>query len=216
MEDAVKFKQTWKKTTVLVLSVVVVAVATATAEDGREDVNERFLARAVVMGTSNPPVIPPGTTATIDIVITRWTTDGERDALFDTLAADGQRQLVRDLRRQDETGWIRVTGPSGRATRMTTFPSERLRFARQMPLDGGGRRIILALDRPISMYEAVNRPRWRNHDVTVFFIDLDAENVGAGQLAIGVQLEVNSETNTLTVESFGTEPVRLIRVTPVN
>lgn len=99
---------------------------------------------------------------------------------------------------------------------MTNFPSERLRFARQIPLDGGGRRIILALDRPISMYEAATRPRWRNHDVTVFFLDLDADNVGAGQLAIGVRLEVDSETNTLTVENFGTEPVRLSHVSSRN
>ncbi len=216
MEDTVKFKQTWKRTTVLALAVFVVAVAAATAQDEQQEVNERFLARAVVMGISNPPVIPPGSTATIDIVITRWTTDEERDFLFDTLAENGQRQLVRELRRQDETGWIRVTGPSGRGTRTTTAPSERLRFARQIPLDGGGRRIILALDRPISMYEATTRPRWRNHDVTVFFIDLDAENVGTGQLAIGVQLEVDTETNTLTVANFGSEPVRLTSVRPRN
>jgi hypothetical protein len=96
------------------------------------------------------------------------------------------------------------------------MPSERLRYARQIPLENGGRRIVLGLDRPITMSEAVNQPRWRNFDVTLFFIDLDAENVGEGQLAIGVRLTVEEETNTLKIQNFATEPVRLTRVTPQN
>jgi hypothetical protein len=197
----------------LVLAVTVGLAASAVAQDEPETFREQFTARAVAMGTSNPPILPPGTTATIDINITRWTTDEERQRLFEVLAEKGQRALVREMRRQPETGWIRVVSAGRRGEVNTRMPSERLRYARQIPLENGGRRIILAFDRPITMSEAVNQPRWRNFDVTVFFIDLDAENVGEGQLAIGVQLTVDQETNTLKIVNFATEPVRLTRVT---
>jgi hypothetical protein len=162
------------------------------------------------MGTSTPPVLPPGQTATLDINITRWSTDAEREALFAALAEGGQAALTPALRNQQETGWLRVTGPgSGRSL---TLPSERLRYAREMVAEDGSRRLVLALDRPISMYEARRRPRWRDHDVTLMVLDLDAEGNGEGQLAIGVQLDLDTEKGTLTIETFGTEPVRLTRV----
>ncbi len=198
----------------LVLAVAVGLAAWAVAQDGPESFREQFTARAVAMGTSNPPILPPGTTATIDINITRWTTDEERQRLFDVLAKKGQRAMVREMRRQPETGWIRVVTAARGGNVTTRTPSERLRYARQIPLENGGRRIVLGFDRPITMSEAVNQPRWRNFDVTLFFIDLDAENVGDGQLAIGVQLTVERETNTLKIVDFATEPVRLTRVTP--
>ncbi|MCU0232762.1 MAG: hypothetical protein MUE90_01840 [Thermoanaerobaculales bacterium] len=198
----------------LVLAAAVGLAVSAAAQEEPESFREQFTARAVSMGTSSPPILPPGTTATIDINITRWTTDEEHQQLFDVLAKKGQRALVREMRRQPETGWIRVitAGRGGNTT--TRTPSERLRYARQIPLENGGRRLILAFDRPITMSEALQQPRWRNFDVTIFFIDLDAENVGEGQLAIGVQLRVEQETNTLKIVNFATEPVRLTRVIP--
>ncbi|HSN54068.1 MAG TPA: hypothetical protein VLT32_05325 [Candidatus Sulfomarinibacteraceae bacterium] len=202
--------------TYLVLAVTVGLAASAAAQDESEPFRERFTARAVAMGTSNPPLLPPGTTATIDINITRWTTDDERQHLFEVLTKKGQRAMVREMRRQPETGWVRVVNAGPTPAGASRTPSERLRYARQIPLPNGGRRIVLGLDRPITMSEAVNQPRWRNFDVTLFFIDLDAENVGEGQLAIGVRLTVEEETNTLKIQNFATEPVRLTRVTPQN
>lgn len=200
----------------MVMAVTVGLAASAVAEEEQESFRERYTAVAVAMGTSVPPVLPVGTNARIDINITRWSTDEERQQLFEELAENGQRGLVQAMRRQPETGWVRVLSTGRGAGRTSSMPSERLRYARQIPLEGGGRRIVLGVDRPITMYEALNQPRWRNFDVTLFFIDLDEENVGAGQLAIGVQLTVEKETNTLKIESFATEPVRLTRVTPQN
>ena len=48
--------------------------------------------------------------------------------------------------------------------------------------------------------------------MTLLVMDLDAEGNGEGQLAIGVQLSFDPETMTLTVENFGTEPVRLTSI----
>ena len=197
----------------LSLAVIMLALTPVSAQD--EQVRERFRAVAMAMGTSNPPILPRGRTASLDINITRWSTDEEREMLFGELVENGQPALVSALRSQEETGWMRVTGPSqgGSATR---FPSERLRYARQTVEEDGSRRIVLAFDRPISMYEAVRRPRWRDHDITFLVMDLDAEGNGDGQLSIGVQLAFKYDTKTLVIENFGTEPVRLTRISQRN
>ena len=99
---------------------------------------------------------------------------------------------------------------------MTRGPSERLRYARQTFKEDGSRRIVLALDRPISFYEATRQPRWRQYDLTFIVLDVDAEGNGNGQLAVGVQLDFQYATKTLVVENFGTEPVRLTNVKLLN
>jgi hypothetical protein len=96
------------------------------------------------------------------------------------------------------------------------FPSERLRYAREFKREGGGRRLVLGLDRPISFAESVRQPRWRDYDITLVVIDLDAEGNGEGQLAMGVRLAVDQEKRALVIENFGTEPVRLTRVSKVD
>lgn len=193
-----------------ILVVIALFTATHVAGSGQdEEFRETYEAFAVAMGTSNPPVIPPGSTMTLQINITRWSTDEEREALFAELIENGQKGLVEALRKQDETGWTRP-----RSTRAIgrTMPRETLRYARQIDLGEGKRRIVLALDRPISFWEAVNQPRWRDYDLTLIVMDVDENGQGVGQLAMGVQLELNLDTKQLVIENFGSEPVRLNNV----
>ena len=55
-------------------------------------------------------------------------------------------------------------------------------------------------------------PRWRDYDVTLLVMDIDAEGNGEGQLAMGVRLNIDQEKEALVIENFGTEPVRLTRI----
>lgn len=191
------------------IALAVFICGTAAAQDEEKEFRETYEAFAVAMGTSNPPVIPPGRSTTLQININRWTTDEERGRLFLTLIDKGQKDLVDALQDQEETGFVRVTG---RASARNPFPSERLRYARQWDLGGGKRRIVLATDRYISLYEQRNQPRTRDYDVSFIVMDVDAEGNGEGQLALGVQLGVDTEKKTLVVENFGTEPVRLTNI----
>lgn len=195
-----------KRASLVSLAVLLLALARSPVS-GQEKFKQTFNAFAVAMGTSNPPVIPAGRTSTLQINITRWTTDDERVALLSELLENGQKGLVEVLGKQDETGFVRVTTTGVRRN----FPSERLRYAREFPREDGGRRIVLALDRYISFYEATFQPRWRDYDVTLIVMDVDDEGNGEGQLAMGVQLEINDQRQ-LVIESFGTEPVRLTRI----
>jgi hypothetical protein len=146
---------------------------------------------------------------TIQINVTRWTTDEEREKLFAVLVEKGQKDLIDALQDSEETGWVRVVG---RTVSRNPFPSERLRYARQIDLGEGKRRIVLATDRYISFYEARSNPRTRDYDMSLLVMDVDAEGNGEGQLAMGVQLSVDTEKKTLVVENFGTEPVRLTKI----
>jgi hypothetical protein len=190
----------------LAAALTALAIAPASAQ---EKFKETFEAFAVAMGTSNPPIIPAGANTTIQINVTRWTTDAERESLFAVLIEKGQEDLVKALQKQEETGFVRVTG---RQTTRNPFPSERLRYARQIDLGNGNRRIVLAMDRYISFYEARNQPRYRDYDMTLIVMDVDAKGEGEGQLAMGVRLSVDNEKKTLVVENYGTEPVRLTKI----
>jgi hypothetical protein len=193
----------------LCLGAVLLVASTNRAQEKKEEFKETYEAFAVAMGTSNPPVIPPGMSTTLQINVTRWTTDEEREKLFAILIEKGQEDLVEALQDSEETGFVRVTG---RGAGRNPFPSERLRYARQWDLGEGKRRIVLAMDRYISFYEARTQPRWRDYDMTLIVMDLDAEGNGEGQLAMGVRLAVDLEKKTLVVENFGTEPVRLTKI----
>jgi hypothetical protein len=192
-----------------VLALCVGWTASAQDKDKNEEFKETYEAFAVAMGTSNPPVLPPGMTTTIQINITRWTTDEERAKLFAILIEKGQKDLVGALQKEEETGFVRVTG---RAATRNPFPSVRLRYARQIDLGEGKRRIVLATDRYISFSEARNQPRTRDYDMSMLVMDVDAEGNGEGQLAMAVQLSVDTENKKLVVENYGTEPVRLTKI----
>ncbi len=181
----------------------------AQEKEKKEEFKETYEAFAVAMGTSNPPVIPSGMTATVQINITRWTTDEEREKLFAVLIEKGQKDLINAIQKEKETGFVRVTGA---VAARNPFPSERLRYAREWDLGEGKRRIVVATDRYISFYEARNQPRTREYDMSILIMDVDAEGNGEGQLAMGVQLKVDNENKTLVVENFGTEPVRLTKI----
>ncbi|GMR24557.1 MAG: hypothetical protein BMS9Abin37_3117 [Acidobacteriota bacterium] len=192
---------------VLALTLGASGVVVSAQEEAREDSKETFWATPVVMGTTNPPLARTGARSTTQINITRWTSDQEREALFAELVENGQEGLVKALRKQEETGFVRSSGQGSRSG----FPSERLRYAREIR-DGDKRRIILALDRPISFAEAARRPRWNDYDLTFITLDIDDEGKGEGQALVGVQLKLNMESKTLEVENFGSQPVRLMNV----
>ncbi len=197
-------------TGVLALALIIALSALTPTAEGQEKFKETYNAVAVNMGTSNPPLIPTGTRATLQINVTRWSTEEEREYLFTELLENGPEGMVKALQKQEETGWIRNTSPSS-AGRRSTFPSERLRYSREFR-QNGKRRIVLAMDRPIGFGEALYRPRWRDYDVTLVILDLDDEGRGEGQLAVGVKLKIDQEQNTLVIESFASEPVRLMSV----
>jgi hypothetical protein len=143
-------------------------------------------------------------TGTVDIIIDRWSTDAERDRLVAALREGGPDALLKALQKADDLGRIRSTGSVG-------YP---LRFAREIPISTGGRRIILATDRPISFFELTNQPRTTEYPFLIVDIRMSAKGEGEGKLLPLAKVTMN-EDHVIEVENYASEPVRLSSVRKV-
>ena len=146
-----------------------------------------------------------GQTNTFQVTIDRWSTN-ERQELFVALAETDQDGLIKALQIQEECGFLSMTGTRGPVMRRGSFPSQRIKYARDFRMDGK-RRIVLDLDRPIPYWETVNRPR--TYDSSIIVLDLDEEDEGQGIMAIGVRINLDTEAKQLEIENYSSEPVRL-------
>jgi hypothetical protein len=144
-------------------------------------------------------------TGTVDIVIDRWSTDQERDQLLGALREGGADGLLRALQKiKDPAGRVQTPGNVG-------YP---LRFARQTRASDGSRRIIIATDRPISYFEAVNRPRTSDYPFMVIDLRLGPDGKGEGKLMPIARITANEE-HVVEIENYASEPVRLTQVREV-
>jgi hypothetical protein len=73
----------------------------------------------------------------------------------------------------------------------------------------GGRQLLIATDRPIPHWEAREQPRSFDYRFTVLDIRLDKENRGEGKLLADTKLVVDPRTNSLVLEHYDIQPVRL-------
>jgi hypothetical protein len=141
-------------------------------------------------------------TATVDFTVERWSTDAEREALLSVLQAEkdpnrANEQLLKALLKMPKVGYIRT--PQSLAWD--------LHYAHQTPLENGGRRIVLATDRPIGFREARNQARTMDYPFTLVEIRLDKDDRGQGKILGGTRLMID-KNNHLVLENYGQQPVR--------
>src|SRR5207253_5235923 len=125
-----------RRTTIAGIAIVALAAASHRVAGQTNGVGERFTALAVNMTS--------GGTATVQIVVNRWSTDAERDRLLSVLMDKGPDKLLDALRDTPKVGYIRSTESIGWD----------LHYARHEPGKDGGERVVLATDRPIGFWEA--------------------------------------------------------------
>lgn len=160
---------------------------------------QHFTALAVNM--SNIPTGTSGRAQTVEIEITRWSTDAERDRMITLLKDKGQDALLKALQDAPKVGYIRT--PDSLAYD--------LHFAREREWGDGGRRIFLATDRPIGFWEASNRPRSLDYPLTLIEMRLNHDGKGEGKLTVAAKAGI--EADTLVLENYADQPVRLTEVT---
>ena len=83
-----------------------------------------------------------------------------------------------------------------------------LRYARQSELEEGGRRIVLATDRPIGFWEARNQNRTMDYPFTIVEIQLDKNDKGVGKILAGTKIFIDKKSNNLVLENYGQQPIR--------
>jgi hypothetical protein len=160
---------------------------------------ERFTGFAINMN-SGP------TTATVDFEVSRWSTDQERASLLTILVEEknpyqANEKMLKVLQDQPKTGFIRT---------QRTLAWD-LKYARQTPLPDGGRRLVLATDRPIGFREAVAQPRTTDYPFTIVEIRLDKKDEGEGKILAGTRLLIDKDKN-LVLENYGQQPVRFNQI----
>lgn len=183
------------RTPALALALVLTALAALLPERTRAQTNapaEEFTAFAINMGAYTV-----GTTANLIITVNRWTSAAEKEKLFAVLREKGQERFLDALQDVRRVGTIRTPQSVGYD----------LRLALEEPAKGGGRRILLATDRPMSFAEAASRPRTVDYPFTVIEMFIPPEGKGQGTMSVAARLVPAGQTTI--VENFDTQPVRL-------
>jgi hypothetical protein len=158
---------------------------------------ERFVAFAV----DTSEVAGRTRAGTVEIAVERWSTEEEQRHLQAALQEGGPEALLKALQKEERVGFIRSSGGLG-------YP---LRFAHQVAVPGGGRRLLIATDRPISFRESLNRPRTIDYPFLLVDIRLDADGEGDGKL-LPLAKVTSSDDNVVEIENYASVPVRLTRV----
>lgn len=179
------------------IATVVVAVAAASLAALSAQINtagERYTALAVNMGD----VGRPGA-GTVEMVVTRWSTDAEAERLLTTLMEKGADKLLDTLRDIPKVGYIRTPNSIGYD----------LHFARKVPLEDGGERVVLATDRYISFWEQWVRPRTIDYPFTIIEMRISPDGTGEGKMSLATRIVPEKDKNLIVLENYGTQPVLL-------
>lgn len=142
-------------------------------------------------------------TARVTLQVSRWSTEAEGDQLEEILVNEGPKAMTEALRKLPEVGRIRVD----------TELSYGLRYAEYNDLGNGQYRLFLATDRDIEMFEQYWSTRTLDYDLTLVELVYDAnENTGAGVVAAGVKIALDTANDRLIIEDYDTQPVQLRNV----
>ena len=144
----------------------VVAAASSGAAFGQQ---ERFTAVALSTGGPRNDAVAEQVSISID----QWTTDEQRQMLVSALREHGSDELLKTLRGMPSVGHIRTPDSLG-------YP---LHYADQQPMPEGGRRIVLATDRPIRFWETWTASRTLDYPFTLIELNVDEQGHGEGKLS---------------------------------
>jgi hypothetical protein len=149
-----------------------------------------------------------GISGTLDIVIERWSADGERAVLLDQVAGTSaqrkdQDKLVRSLQDiEPRTGYIRTSRSLGWD----------LKYARENIMADGTRQIVIVTDKPVSFFAAANQTRTMDYPFTLIEMRFPAgSDKGEGKLLN--QTSISTKNGHLELEIYGQEPTRLTQIT---
>jgi hypothetical protein len=177
---------------VLVGTAVLIGMATLAAQTLGE--KERFTAIAIVNNTR------AAGSGIVQIDITRWSTASERSGLLNVLKKQGAEKLLDALQDNRSVGTIKTPDSLGYD----------LRYAYQEPLPDGGRRIVIATDRPIGFWEATRRPRTIDYPFTVIQMQIGKDGKGKGTMSYATK--IIPAGNSIVLENFDTQPVMLTEI----
>ena len=119
-----------------------------------------------------------GISRDVEITITRWSTESERQALVAAFFDDGPWAVREMLHKVRRVGRIKVS----------TQPEYDLRFAARYPLPGRGHRLILMTDRPMSPWVTWSQVPVSDYPFSLVEMHLDQTGAGSGKLSLSTRI----------------------------
>ena len=138
-------------------------------------------------------------TGTVDISVTRWSTDAEHDQLMTVLLEKGEKALLSVLRDMPRAGSIAPPGGLG----------FEIRFARRTPGPDGSERVVLLTDRPISFWERRDGGRSNDYPFTLIEMRIGSKGEGEGKISVAASIMADKVNNSIVLENYSNQPVRL-------
>jgi len=138
-------------------------------------------------------------TAPIDITVDRWTTDEERDKLFDALT-QGSDKMLTVLQNLPHVGTFKAQGGG--------LPYE-LHFARHTPSSDGSEHMTLITDRNIDFDQVANFPDAIDFRFTVLELQIGKDGKGNGRMSVATKISLDKANNTIILENYADHPILL-------
>ena len=156
--------------------------------------------------------IATGANARVDITIDSWSSPEEREQLIVTMLEKGSGALLKALQKTPVKGRFRIPTARPPDPHHLSLGLD-IRYAWQVPLPDGGKRIVLAMDRYIGFQEARNQPRSVDYPFTLLQIHVDSQGKGEGKMAVATKISFDKEKKQIELENYASEPVRLNNLT---
>ena len=191
-----------------VLALVLTVPASAPAQDKPKEEkpkSEKFGALAYMPSGAGPAMVGAGARVNVDIWVDRYTTDAEAKDWAGALLEGGSPALLKKLEDAKTIGKIRMTG------RVGFYDFKLIRSHKTQD----GRRIYLVGDRPVGFLEVYAGSRSQDYPFGILQLDLKqnskGKEEGTGALIYAGKIKV-LENNSIEVETYGVEPIRLLGV----
>ena len=145
---------------------------------------------------------PGAVTGLVQIQITRWSTDAERDRVNAALVEKGEASLLDVISKLPTVGTLRAPDSVGHP----------LRYARRTTSGPNGENILIITNRPMSFGEIRNAPPSRDYPFTVIRLRVNSTGQGDGELIIASRIMADKVTKDIAFENFSAGIVKLQNV----
>jgi hypothetical protein len=141
-------------------------------------------------------------TGLVQVRVTRWSSDAERDDLTNALLKDGQAGLLAAVSKLPEAGVLRTPGTAG-------YP---FRYARRLESANGDETILVVIDRPIGFAEFRHGWQTRDYPFTVVELKLNDQGAGEGRLLPATRIQADPATRDISFEQYSATAMLLQNV----
>ena len=147
----------------------------------------------------------------MQFTVNSWSTPEEREDLITVMLEKGPKDLLKALQKKSVKGRFNIPGMQGPDPHQLRLGHD-IRYAWQVPLPDGGRRITLITDRYIGFQEARGAARTMDYPFTLVQFQVDKNGEGEGKFAVATKISFDKAAKQIELENWGSEPVRLNNV----